>query len=501
MRRPPCASGPSCTEQPPAKTALPAAGRTHAAHMEQKADIGRTGDGAHPKPGETKPGWPHQWRKGSLFRSLFVDLFFFFEYVTGWYYYLFGHIASFRFLLQFSAVLLFAFGIYGVTIDIEKRQIDRGVREATLFAMIARTHALPEGKGSRALKPSVEALARDGVAMKEIDLSGADLRGANLAGAKLRRADLSGAILVEADLSGADLRGAKLGGAVFIRANLTDADLCEADLSGADLVGAVFEEAFMEKVDMTEADLLVADFSNAQLAGAIVTSANAPGRTCPMPASTTRSFRGRYSTARTSAAPGSIGPTTSPTLRYPAAPADLWNGRSDGASGGMTAPPSVPPGRHELCVREKGVLVRCQTSNVRRVTELVVGGRPVFEAARTVRSSAAPVFDRVAASDLAPCPSRPTAAGSGIDGGTTRELAAVGADHLDPGRPGGVHAGARRTMISFLPSAAARRRRSCGPAPRRRASRLSDSRRRPRPGGRAGPAGPAHRWTTRAKPA
>ena len=85
--------------------------------------------------------------------------------------------------LQLSAVLLFAMGVYGVTIDIEKRQIDRGVREATLFSLIARTHALPDGKGSRAVKSGVEALARDGVAMKEINLSGADLRGAKLTGA------------------------------------------------------------------------------------------------------------------------------------------------------------------------------------------------------------------------------------------------------------------------------------------------------------------------------
>ena len=243
--------------------------------MENRADIGRTGNRAHGKPGEVRPCWPRDWHKGNLFKSLAYDIFAIFEYATGWFYYLFGTMASFRFLLQFSAVLLFAMGVYGVTIDIEKRQIDRGVREATLFAMIARTHALPEGKGSRALKPSVEALARDGVAMKEIDLSGADLRGANLAGANLRRADLSGAVLVEADLSGADLRGAKLSGAVFIRAILTDADLCEADLTGADLVGADFEGAFMENVNLTEAELLVANFSNAQLAGAIVTSANA----------------------------------------------------------------------------------------------------------------------------------------------------------------------------------------------------------------------------------
>ena len=210
----------------------------------------------------------------SLIRRFAAIIFYGLEYATGWYYYLFGTVASFRFFLQFSAVMLFAFGIYGVTIDIEKRQIDRGVREATLFAMIARTHALPDGAGARALKPSVEALARDGVAMEEIDLSGADLRGATLAGANFRRADLSDAIFVEADLSGADLRGANLSGAVFIRANLRDADLCEADLREADLVGAVFEDAFMENANLEGAELLVANFSNAQLAGAIVTSAN-----------------------------------------------------------------------------------------------------------------------------------------------------------------------------------------------------------------------------------
>ena len=242
--------------------------------MGKPADIGGTGNRAHTKPGEIRPSWPHEWRNGTVLKSFFSDLFAIAEYLTGWYYYMFGHFASFRFLLQFSAVMLFGLGIYGVTIDIEKRQIDRGVREATLFALIARTHALPDGQGARALKPSVEALARDGVAMKEINLSGADLRGANLAGANFKRADLQGAIFVEADLSGADLRGANLRGAVFIRANLTDADLCEADLTGADLVGAVFENAYMEDVKLEDAELLVADFSNARLAGAILTSAN-----------------------------------------------------------------------------------------------------------------------------------------------------------------------------------------------------------------------------------
>ena len=242
--------------------------------MEKTGDTRDTGNREHNKLGDAKPIWPRDPQEEKNVRSFAIGIYYSFEYILCWFYYLVSHVASFRFLLQFSAVMLFAMGVYGVTIDIEKRQIDRGVREATLFAMIARTHALPDGKGARALKPSVEALARDGVAMEEINLSGADLRGAMLAGANFRRADLSNAIFVEADLSGADLRGAQLRGAVFIRANLTDADLCEADLRDADLVGAVFEDAYMEKVNLEGAELLVANFSNAHLAGATVTSAN-----------------------------------------------------------------------------------------------------------------------------------------------------------------------------------------------------------------------------------
>ena len=242
--------------------------------MGKPSDVEDTGDRVRTKPGETRPSWPRNWCKGSTLRRFVAAPFYGLEYATGWFYYLFVNVSSFRFFLQLSAVMLFAMGVYGVTIDIEKRQIDRGVREATLFAMIARTHALPDGMGEKALKPSVEALAHDGVAMEEIDLSGADLSGANLAGANFRRANLQRAILVEVDLSGADLRGANLSGAVFIRANLTDADLCEANLTEADLAGAVFQQATMEKATLAGAELLVADFSNARLHGAIVTSAN-----------------------------------------------------------------------------------------------------------------------------------------------------------------------------------------------------------------------------------
>ena len=243
--------------------------------MDKPVDIEGTSGRAHHKPGDVRPAWPDDWRKENSFKTIVSGVFSALEYATGWYYYLFGNVSSFRFLLQLSAVMLFAFGVYGVTIDIEKRQIERGVREATLFSLIARTHALPDGKGARALRSSVEALARDGVAMKEINLSGADFRGAVLVGADFRRADLSGAIFVEADLSGADFYGADLSGAIFIRADLTDAILCETDLSNADLVGARLHNADLDRANLQGAELLVADFSNAEMDGAIVVSANA----------------------------------------------------------------------------------------------------------------------------------------------------------------------------------------------------------------------------------
>ena len=78
-----------------------------------------------------------------------------------------------------------------------------------------------------ALKPSVEALAREGVPMWRIDLSGANLSRANLSRAGLYCANLSGAELYSANLSGANLS----------RANLSRADLSGADLSGAFIKG------------------------------------------------------------------------------------------------------------------------------------------------------------------------------------------------------------------------------------------------------------------------
>ena len=71
--------------------------------MEQVGDIENTGNREHGKLGEAKPIWPRDQRQGNSVRSFAISIFDSFEYVLCWFYYLVGHVASFRFLLQFSA--------------------------------------------------------------------------------------------------------------------------------------------------------------------------------------------------------------------------------------------------------------------------------------------------------------------------------------------------------------------------------------------------------------
>jgi hypothetical protein len=78
---------------------------------------------------------------------------------------------------------------------------------------------------------------------KRANLSGADLvdanlTDANLSGANLTDANLTGVYLERANLSGADLSGANLTGVHLERANLTDANLyvaCADHVKGADI--------------------------------------------------------------------------------------------------------------------------------------------------------------------------------------------------------------------------------------------------------------------------
>ena len=97
------------------------------------------------------------------------------EYGAAHFFYWFNTVALFRLLIRAVTVGVLFVTLWGIYQEFQQRKIDRGVRVATLFAQIAQVHALPEGKGLGALKPSVEALAREGVPMWDIDLSGAIL--------------------------------------------------------------------------------------------------------------------------------------------------------------------------------------------------------------------------------------------------------------------------------------------------------------------------------------
>jgi uncharacterized protein YjbI with pentapeptide repeats len=110
------------------------------------------------------------------------------------------------------------------------------------------------------IKETVEAAVKQGVSLRDANLSGADLRnanlsGADLSGADLRYADLRNANLSGAYLSGADFNGAHFSGANLARANLSGANLRYADLSGADLSGADLRGASLNDANLSGANL------------------------------------------------------------------------------------------------------------------------------------------------------------------------------------------------------------------------------------------------------
>ena len=187
---------------------------------------------------------------------------------TAWIFFLFHSVAIFRFVVELAAMVLLIWGAIGVFEEFQQREIDRRVRVATLFAQIAQTHALPKSKGLRALKPGVEALAREGVPMHDFDLTGAYLENADLQevdftatllkAALLKKANLRNAQLFRANLMNSDLRSANLRNANFFRTDLRYSRLSYANLSGADFTGA-----FLENADLTHADLSSADLSSA----------------------------------------------------------------------------------------------------------------------------------------------------------------------------------------------------------------------------------------------
>ena len=165
-----------------------------------------------------------------------------------------------------------------------ERPIDRAVRRATLFAQMAQTHALKDGAGLKALRPTILALLDEGIPIEgqiliRVDLSGADLREAHLPRSDLTRADLrdanlTGAILVGAVLWDANIRRADLTDADLTNANLLYANLTDANLTDANLTDAYLTRANLTGANLTGADLTRADLEDANLQGANLRRAN-----------------------------------------------------------------------------------------------------------------------------------------------------------------------------------------------------------------------------------
>ena len=224
------------------------------------------------------------------------------EWLAAWFFYLFRTAALFRFAVEATAAGLLIFGAIGVYTEFQQRDVDRGVRIATLSAQIAEMRALPNYQGMAALKPIVEALVREGVPTRDFDLSGAILVGAELANADLSATYLSHALMQHANLSGADLSRsnlcrsdlayadlsnaklfsvdlsysilsfAKLGAVDFSASFLDNAILQTVDLTGASLVGTILRKANLKGANLTRADL-----TDAVLHEAVLTGANLAG--------------------------------------------------------------------------------------------------------------------------------------------------------------------------------------------------------------------------------
>ena len=214
--------------------------------------------------GTTRPALRQEWESRNKYWKALAYI----ERAAAWIFFLFHSVAIFRFVVELAAMALLIWGAVGVYKEFQQREIDRRVRIATLFAQIAETHALPQGKGLRALKPGVEALAREDVPMRDFDLTGAYLENADLQeadftatllkAALLKKANLRDAQLFRANLMYADLRAANLRNAKLFRTDLRHSSLNYSNLSGADFTGALLNYA-----DLTHADLSGADLSSA----------------------------------------------------------------------------------------------------------------------------------------------------------------------------------------------------------------------------------------------
>ena len=212
----------------------------------------------------------------------------------------------FRLVVRGGVTFSILMGIWGVIGEISQRELDRGVRVATLFAQIAETRSLPKEIGMSALRRSVEALSDEGVSMENINLtdsvlddatlSNANLKHANLNWVSIRRGNLDSSNLEYSKLFSTDLVGATLDDAQLQTAclNLSDlqstkfrnANLSAASLRGVNLLGSDLTGANLRNVNLRGAFTIGANFANADLSGAVVGGTDC-SRICGYPCITT----------------------------------------------------------------------------------------------------------------------------------------------------------------------------------------------------------------------
>ena len=227
------------------------------------------------KVGSTRPVLREDW----IAKNLSWRILAYCERFASWFFFLFNTVALFRLVIEAAAVAVLIATLMSVFWDIQQRQIDRSVRVATMYAQIAQTLALPEGRGLSAVRTSVEILAQEGASMNGIDLSGASLSGARLRNAifvdaKFRNTNLAGALLFGANLVGADLTGANLSDANLFQASVSSADLSGANLSYTGLAGTDLTDTNLRGADLSDTILLDANFRNANLTSTNFSGAN-----------------------------------------------------------------------------------------------------------------------------------------------------------------------------------------------------------------------------------
>ncbi|MGD1911757.1 MAG: pentapeptide repeat-containing protein [Rivularia sp. (in: cyanobacteria)] len=120
-----------------------------------------------------------------------------------------------------------------------------------------------KGKENGGRIQALQDLAKDGIKIGNVDVSGAYLEGIKLEGAWLREADFNDCMLEKSKFSYALLSFTNFSKANLSKAHLDGARLFGANLSGANLSGASLTEANLTEADFSGTDLTKADLNNA----------------------------------------------------------------------------------------------------------------------------------------------------------------------------------------------------------------------------------------------